>query len=931
MNGITHKQAKRHMRADLDGLLNTHQRLDLHTHLRECDACRAESESLASLTARLQSRFHNRWDKQNGPSTNVMANVHSQTRRIMLTRRINTGLRAIGGVAALLVLMLAINSIISQVKNISVATNGTQSTEDGTPVFSSQTDNRLIAFTSVKDGNYDIYTMHADGSGLTNLTNSPAQEVSPFWSPDGRRIAFVSGRAGSFGQIYLMDADGSDVVQLTHDQANHEFNRYYGASSGPWSPDGSRLIFSLWLPGEEKWTLYTMDINGENKTPLVSEPNIYYAISWSPDSRRIAFIADDPQSLGGDRIYVVNTDGSNLREITESLQQNEQLSRPDYLWSPDGESIFFISFAQKTNPIWMAYEARLADNSLIQQATTNSTLYYWQNSISVVGEFSIESPIKWSRSDETNSTLHPYENCQLKDGGLSGPYLQRSSNGNWAINAYCPNGDFWFYYANSDGTMIKQLLNSALSAKDSDLTDILWSPDDKFIAFNMASADQSDLYILDVSEALKDPSIQPVKMTNSYGASWQPIVHNDIVEEEPTQTDKRLLAFTSNKDGNLDIYTMHADGSDLTNLTNHPAQDVSPIWSPDGKHIAFESNRDGFIQIYLMNADGSNVTQVTDNEANHSIGGQFNDGLSLWSPDGNKLIFTEQAPGEEKRMLYTADIDGKNKIPITKVPDIYSVPSWSPDGEHIAFIVYEPQESLPENRALSRIYVVDTNGNNLRNITNLLPLDEDIMDWSYFWSSDGQSIFFIADRYIWENNSKSTFYEASLDGNSLVEIDHAGTHIVDQWEDTSFIQAMASTQPLTWLRSDGTHSVLNAYENCEASDARYGPRYKRASNGDLIIGAGCANNDWWFYWANPDGTLIQQILNSPVSYIDGNVDSMAWSPDDRFIAFNMISSDKSAMYILNVSEALKDPSIQPVQIVVGGGDMYYIPSWQPNP
>jgi len=96
MNGITHKQAKRHMRADLDGLLNAHQRLDLHTHLRECDACRAESESLASLTARLQSEFHNRWDKQNGPSTNVMANVHSQTRRIMVMNRINTGLRAMG-------------------------------------------------------------------------------------------------------------------------------------------------------------------------------------------------------------------------------------------------------------------------------------------------------------------------------------------------------------------------------------------------------------------------------------------------------------------------------------------------------------------------------------------------------------------------------------------------------------------------------------------------------------------------------------------------------------------------------------------------------------------------------------------------------------------------------------------------------------------
>ena len=168
MNGITHKQAKRHMRADLDGLLDTHQRLDLEAHLNECDACHAESEIVSFADSAPQIEFHNRWDKQNGPSTNVMANVHSQTRRIMVMNRINIGLRAVAGIAALLMLGLAINSIISQVKNISVNTNGTQ--VSGSTTLSNNLP--LIAFVSDGIGDEEIYTMRSDGSDLKNISKT---------------------------------------------------------------------------------------------------------------------------------------------------------------------------------------------------------------------------------------------------------------------------------------------------------------------------------------------------------------------------------------------------------------------------------------------------------------------------------------------------------------------------------------------------------------------------------------------------------------------------------------------------------------------------------------------------------------------------------------------------------------------------------------
>ena len=77
-------------------------------------------------------------------------------------------------------------------------------------------DGRHIAFVSERDGNYeDIYVMGSDGSNLTRLTDDPADDWRPSWSPDGRHIAFVSERDGNYEDIYVMGSDGSNLRRLT--------------------------------------------------------------------------------------------------------------------------------------------------------------------------------------------------------------------------------------------------------------------------------------------------------------------------------------------------------------------------------------------------------------------------------------------------------------------------------------------------------------------------------------------------------------------------------------------------------------------------------------------------------------------------------------------------------------------------------------------
>lgn len=160
------------------------------------------------------------------------------------------------------------------------------------------------------------------------------------------------------------------------------------------------------------------------------------------------------------------------------------------------------------------------------------------------------------------------------------------------------------------------------------------------------------------------------------------------------------IAFVSTRDGNDEIYVMNPDGSVQTRLTNNPATDKDPTWSPDGAKIAFRSNRDGNDEIYTMDADGGNQTRLTNDPAT--------DGQPAWSPDGTKIAFLSSRDGNGE--IYVMSADGGNQTRVTSNPATDQTPSWLPSGDRILF--------NSTRTGHTEIYAMDPDGGNVAQITN---------------------------------------------------------------------------------------------------------------------------------------------------------------------------------------------------------------------
>ena len=165
--------------------------------------------------------------------------------------------------------------------------------------------------------------MNADGSNQINLTNDPAYDADAAWSPDGKKIVFVSNRAGDGFRVYTIDPDRGNTRAIT--TTGNTFGFVYPA----WSPDGKQLAFADSVgQGTE---VFVSDAKGMNRKQLTKLGGLNSYAAWSPDGKKIAFQHHADYQAPG-TLHIMDADGSNLKEVISKNEGPAEGGRP--AWRP---------------------------------------------------------------------------------------------------------------------------------------------------------------------------------------------------------------------------------------------------------------------------------------------------------------------------------------------------------------------------------------------------------------------------------------------------------------------------------------------------------------------------------------------------------------------------------------------------------------------
>ncbi len=243
--------------------------------------------------------------------------------------------------------------------------------ENGRPDWSP--DGKRISYMSSRNGRAWVAVMDADGSNQRVLTEG----VAPDWAPDGRQIAFTRpvAQGSPVSEIWAINADGSGERQIT---------RSGTAKAGPsWSPDGKQMVFilirnpaSMTDPrpqigimnsdGTDERILTTSDrtnirINPDGSTTVCETAHDANAPAWSPVDNRIAFWSGIENAYG--QIWVIHSDGTGSKQLTEDCSHRNS---DDPSWSPDGRKILFSTGRSGRNELWVmdadgSNEKRISD------------------------------------------------------------------------------------------------------------------------------------------------------------------------------------------------------------------------------------------------------------------------------------------------------------------------------------------------------------------------------------------------------------------------------------------------------------------------------------------------------------------------------------------------------------------------------------------
>ena len=476
----------------------------------------------------------------------------------------------------------------------------------------------------------------------THVTWDPGLEVTPALSPDGRSVAYASGRLLSM-RVQVRPVGEGRAVPLTGDTTAEE-------SNPQWSPDGTRVLFLSRggvFSAPSGGGPARAEIPGDGHTPIASAV-------WSPDGQRIAFAR-------GDSLFT--------READASVHAVAHMSGPTLcVWSPRGT---FVACA--TEGYYYAAPGTLFGNlspsrivlcRMRDGALTTVTDSLWLN----------HSPA-WSADERwvyfisnRDGPRDVYGIPIASDGRAAGAFVRlstglgahtisMSANGSRiAFARYTVRTSIWSLPIPTNPPVLTTGATRLTNANEY-IEQLAVSPDGKWIVYDSDLTGNADIFRLSLAGG------EPERLTTDPTDDFSPVVSPDGKE----------VAFHSWRGGSRDIYVMRLDGGGIQQVTHSPHQEALAQWSPDGKAIAFTRIEAGD-GIWIVRRDASGRWGEP---VQRRAGGS----LPVWSPDGKWLAFVTDPQGGSL-LAIPADSGGERMIidGSTNADATPSVAYWATDG-----------------------------------------------------------------------------------------------------------------------------------------------------------------------------------------------------------------------------------------------------------
>lgn len=507
-----------------------------------------------------------------------------------------------------------------------------------TPSWSA--DGSTIYFESSRDGNWELYAMNADGSGVRRITDSPTVDMTAAVSPDGTTVAYQSTDETDYDSfdVWLVGSDGSEPRPLITDELLQ--------GRPVWSPDGRQLLYHS---GETPtFHLFAMDLeSGARRRVTDGEGSSDWA--WWASDESIWF---ESNRTGSFEVYRIGPDSGPAEQLTRG---GGGAPSPSH----DGSRFAFQALREDD---WEIYTAR-SDGSDVRQLTFNDVmdrLPAWSPDGTTIAFSSMRS------GTEQIYLMDPDGgNVRQLTGG--GPERQLTDwPGSEDHPRFSPDGDWLAFEATVDGQADLYLMRLA-DGEVRRLTDTphadrrpVWSPDGKTIAYQSTRDGVTGIWSIPV-EGGEPMRVFHREGTNAIAPDFGPDGRLVATVLEPNQ---------SRTYGHATPWLMNADGSDARSLTA-PGDEWYARWDAAGDWLYF----------YYGRADGLGAVNVETGAVRDVTRDRFVGWRPIPSPDGEHLAFVS-SPGWT---LWLWRLDGTAPpVPLTRVGRD-DFPAFSPDGGQVAF------------------------------------------------------------------------------------------------------------------------------------------------------------------------------------------------------------------------------------------------------